>query len=294
MDETDRCYQIKKSRSGWFTDMTINIITIILTAGAIFFAAPSYAEQITLVAFDYPPYMDKSLPGEGLFCELVTAAYKSVGCTVLFKFYPGKRATKYVIDGEVLASLGSERNFTDEDRKKNILQSVRVFSFRTVGFYLKDRFKSIPFATLKDLQGYRLGAIRGASASILFNKYPELNLNFIEVNTMEQMFNKVYYDRSDLVFTVELSGRMFIAKHYPKDQNRWVMTRDSLQNIFGDVVFSKKYPNWEKYLNIFRNGLQIIRNDGTYLRILEKYYGEGKVPVEVTDITQKAYDIPKE
>lgn len=159
---------------------------------------------------------------------------------------------------------------------------------------MKDQNKSITFKTLKDLKGYRIGVIRGASASVLFNKYPELNLDYEEVNTMEQMFNKVYHGRSDIVFTVELSGRMFIAKHYPADQNRWVMTRDVVQGIYGDIVFSKKYPNGERYLAAFKKGFQQIRDNGIYLRILEKYYGKGQVPEWVTDLTQLSYDIPKD
>jgi len=273
--------------------MTMSMITVSLVWVAVMFAASARAEQITLTPFDYPPFMDESLPEKGLFCELVAAAYQSVGYTVSFKFYPGKRSTQYVLDGYVLAHLGSERNFSEEELKNDV-QSVRVFYFRAVGFYLKDRFKSISFKTLKDLQGYRLGVIRGASLSLFFKKYPELNLKVEELTTMEQMFKQVYHNRSDIGFTVELSGRMFFAKHYPNEQDRWVITEDAVQGIFGDVVFSKKYPNSEKYLNALKDGIQRIRDNGTYLRILEKYYGTGKVPDWVTDLTQKPYDIPKE
>ena len=277
----------------WFKGMTMSMMTICLVWVTVMFAAPARAEQLTLTAFHYPPYMDESLPEKGMFCELVAAAYQSVGYTVSFIFYPGKRSTKYVTDGDVLAHLGSEMNFSEEARKNDV-QSVRVFYFRAVGFYLKDRFKSISFKTLKDLQGYRLGVIRGASLSLLFKKYPELNLSVEEVATMEQMFKKVYYDRSDIGFTVELSGRMFFAKYYPDEQDRWVITEDAVQGIFGDVVFSKKYPDSEKYLNAFKEGIQRIRDNGTYLRILEKYYGTGNVPAWVSDLTQKPYEIPKE
>lgn len=238
--------------------------------------------------------MDETLPGKGLFCELVSAAYLSAGYTVTFKFYPGKRAAEYVIDGQILASLGSERNYPEEVRRIGMIRSARVFSFQTVGFYMKDRHRSISFKTLKDLKGYRIGVIRGASASILFSKYPDLNLDFEEVNTMEQMFRKAYHGRSDIVFTVELSGYMFIAKHYPKEQDRWEMTSDILQSIYGDVIFSKKYPDADRYLESFRTGMQRIRDNGTYLHILERYYGTGRVPASVMDVTHKPFDIPKE
>lgn len=253
----------------------------------------AHAEQITLTAFDYPPYMDESLPGKGLFCELVSEAYQAVGYDVSFTFYPLKRSTQYVIDGKALAQLGTEWNFP-EDARKNDVQSVPLFYYRVVGFHLKDKFNAISFKTLKDLKGYRLGVIRGSSDAAILMGHPDLNLKIEHATTMEQMFKIVNAGRNDIGFAVELSGLTFIAKHYPNEQERWVMTEDAIQGIIADVVFSKKYPDVEKYLNAFQEGIQRIRDNGTYLRIFEKYYGAGKVPDVVSDITKEIYVIPKE
>lgn len=271
---------------GWLKSITVSIITI-----SIMGLVPARAEQITLTAFDYPPYMDESLPEKGLFCELVSEAYQSVGYDVSFEFYPLKRSTQYVIDGDALAQLGTEWNFP-EDVRKNAVQSIPLFYYRVVGFHLKDKFNAISFKTLKDLKGYRLGAILGSSDAAILKKHPDLKLE--EVTTMEQMFKKVYADRSDIGFTVELSGLTFIATHYPNEQDRWVMTEDGIQGILAQVVFSKKYPESEKYLNAFKEGIQRIRDNGTYLQVFEKYYGTGQVPDVVSDTTKAIYVIPQE
>jgi ABC-type amino acid transport substrate-binding protein len=223
----------------------------------------------------------------------VSVAYQSVGYKVAFEFYPLKRSTQYVIDGKALAQLGTEWNFPEEARKNDV-QSVPLFYYRVVGFHRKDRFKAISFKTLKDLKGYSLGVIGGSSDAAILMGYPGLSLNVEDVTTMEQMFNKVYAGRNDIGFAVELSGLTFIANHYPNEQDRWVMTEDAIQGILADVVFSKKYPNAEKYLHAFKDGIQRIRNNGTYLRIFEKYYGAGMVPDVVSDISKEMYVIPNE
>ncbi len=281
-----------RRRSGWSKGMTVSMIAVSFICVAVIYAEIAHAEEITLTAFDYPPLMDESLPGKGLFCELVSEAYQSVGYTVSFTFYPLKRSTQYVIDGEALAQLGNEWNFPEDARKQDV-QSAPLFYYRVVGFHLRDKFNTMSFKTLKDLQGYRLGVILGSAVERLMVN-SGLNLHVEAVPTMEQLFKKVYANRNDIGFVVDLSGLASIAKYFPNEQDRWVMTEDAILGIVGQVVFSKKYPEMEKYLNSFNEGVQWIRDNGTYLRVLEKYYGIGKVPGVVSDLSKERYVIPKE
>lgn len=248
------------------------------------------AEKITLTAFDYPPYMNDSLPEKGLFCELVREVYQSVGYEVSFEFYPLKRSTLYVIEGKALAQLGTEWNFPEEARKNDV-RGVPLFYYRVVGFYLKDNIDAFSFKRLHDLKGYRLGAILGSSDAAILGGEPELKLE--TVHTMEQMFKKLSMNRTDIGFAVELSGLDFIATHYPREKDRWMMTEDAVQGILAQVVFSKKYPDAEKYLKAFEEGIQRIRDNGVYHRVFEKYYGVGKVPEVAGDIDREIYVIPK-
>jgi polar amino acid transport system substrate-binding protein len=246
------------------------------------------ADPVTLTAFNYPPYMDESLPEKGLFCELVFEAYRAAGYDAFFQFYPLKRSTQYVIEGKALAQLGTDWNFP-ADARKNDVQSIPLFNYRVVGFYRKDRFKTISFRSLNDLQVYRIGVIRGSSDAATLLEYQSLNVE--EVTTMAQMFEKVHGNRSDLCFAVELSGQFFIAAHYPGEQTKWGMTDDAVQELMAQVVFSKKYPDTEKYQKAFRQGVLLIRKNGVYSRVLRKYYGNR---TSAGDMSRKIYIIPKE
>lgn len=262
---------------------------IVILSYSISFNA-SAEDKVTVSAFDYPPYMDESLPGKGLFCNLAYEAYKAVGYEASFKFFPLKRSTKYVSEGRELAQLGTEWNFPEESRKD--IQAVPMFYYRVVGFYLKDRHREIKFGTLRDLRGYRLGVIRGSSDSAILMKAKELRVE--QSDTMEQLFKALWLDRRDIIFTVELSGLTFIAKNYPNDSERWVMTEDAVQGLVAQILFSKKYPNYGRYLEKFKEGLDLIRENGNYIRVFEKYYGKGRVPEAVKDIDKEIYIIPKE
>ncbi len=261
---------------------------IIFTAFSYSVSFTAYAEKITVTAFYYPPYMDESLPEKGLFCELAYEAYKSVGYEVSFKFYPLKRSTRYVLNGKALAQLGTEWNFPEESRKE--IHPMPMFNFRVIGFYLKDRFNEIKYRTLKDLKGYRIGVIRGSSNSGILRQNKDLHVE--EVNSMEQLFKKLYAYRNDIVFTVELSGLAYLKKNYPDRTDRLVIA-DVIQEMVGQIVFSKKYPDYEKHMNKFEEGLNLIRKNGSYLRVFEKYYGKDKVPPAVIDLVKEVDIIPE-
>lgn len=280
-----------KSAERKLYSLKIVVLGILL---AVFSCAVSFTvsaeEKVAVTAFNYPPYMDESLPGKGLFCELVYEAYKAAGCEASFRFYPLKRSTDYVAEGRELAQLGTEWNFPEESRKD--IHPVPLFFYRKMGFYLKDRFKEIKFKTLNDLKGYRLGVILGSSDSAILMKNKDLQVE--QVSTMEQMFKKLYAGRNDIVFAPELSALSFIKANYPNEIDRCAVTDDVLQDLLGQVVFSKKYPDYGKYLVKFQEGLNIIKNNGKYLKVFEIYYGAGKVPKVVSDISKEVYVIPKE
>lgn len=263
------------------------ILTVLLLSPHV-----AQAEKLILSAFNYPPYMDESMPTKGVFCELVSAAFEAAGYNVVYQFHPLSRSTKYVVEGKLLGQLGTEWNFPEAEREVSIT-SIPLFYYRVVGFYLRDRFEEIRFDSLSDLTNYRLGVIRGSSDAAIIKSSPSLKLNIEEVNRMDQLLKKVDAGRTDIAFMVELSGLYRIAALYPSERNSWKMSQDAIQGIQAHVVFSNEYPNTKIYQHAFAKGLQSIKENGTYTRIFEKYYGENQVPANVADIHRDIYTIPE-
>lgn len=246
-------------------------------------------EEIIITAFDYPPYMDESARPQGLFSELVAAAFEAVNIQVNFQFLPLKRSTSYVLTGKALGQMGTIWNFPPEQH--DLLDTVAIFYYQVVGFYLKDRVKNVQFSSLEDLRPYELGTIRGSSDAAILAQDPLLKVSVMP--TMAHLFQALYQSRRyDLLFTVQLSGLSFIQRHYPKDIDRWQMTQDAVQGLLAQVVFSKQYPDYQRYMHKLQNGLDTIIANGRYQEIFSYYYGGKPVPNTVLALDRPIYNLP--
>ncbi len=246
-------------------------------------------ETIEITAFDYPPYMDEAARPQGLFIELVAAAFNAADVQVNFSFLPLKRSTSYVLSGKALGQMGTIWNFPPAKHEQ--LDTVAIFYYQVVGFYLKDRLSDVSFSSLEDLRPYEIGTIRGSSDAAIFALDPKLKVNIMP--TMANMFQAlVQSKRYDLLFTVELSGLSYIQRHYPNDIDEWQMTHDAVQGLLAQVVFSKKYPDYQKYMHLLQQGLSAIIANGRYMEIFQRYYGDKPVPNTALALDRPIYNIP--
>jgi ABC-type amino acid transport substrate-binding protein len=78
--------------------------------------------------------------------------------------------------------------------------------------------------------------------------------------------------------SLELSGRAIIRKNYPESLSKFTNSKKAIHSISGDIMFPKKD---ESLFNDFKQGLSNIKKNGTYLKILKKYYFEQKIPSEL-------------
>jgi hypothetical protein len=51
--------------------------------------------------------------------------------------------------------------------------------------------------------------------------------------------------------------------------------------ISGNLVFSKKFPKSDVIFADYVKGVDVIRKNGTLLKIIEKFYGKGAKALEV-------------
>lgn len=72
------------------------------------------------------------------------------------------------------------------------------------------------------------------------------------------------------------------------------MAEDILVGLTTHCVFSKQYPRYETYVEKFEEGLKLIKDNGTYFKIFEKYYGKGNVSADIGNIEREDYVLPKE
>jgi len=232
---------------------------------------PDEHRTIQVTTIDYPPLMG---PKEGLMTDLVRAAFSSQSYSVNFVIVPMARIPWSITHSNSDAVLGSILWF----KEKNIIEKI---SFQTIYysgvhfFYRKAQFPAgIAYNKLTELVQYKIGYIQSGSLLKVLeesNIYPQL------VKDLTTNSRKLKTERIDMFIATELGGWGAIKKIYPDKVVQFAMTPRPILDIMGsgDILFPSKSRDVKE---IFEAGFSLLKTNGTYLKILEKYYGKDNIP----------------
>lgn len=232
---------------------------------------PDVHRTVQITTIDYPPLMG---PEEGLMTDLVRAAFNSQSYSVNFVIVPMARIPWSITHSNSDAVIGSILWF----KEKEVIEKI---SFQTIYysgvhfFYRKAQFPAgITYDELTELDQYKVGYIQSGSILRLLNEsgiHPQL-VKDLTTNT-----RKLKTKRIDMFIATELGGWGAIKKIYPDKVAQFAMTPRPILDMMGsgDILF----PNKSRHLKeIFAAGFSQLKDDGTYLKILEQYYGKGHIP----------------
>lgn len=227
-------------------------------------------ETIVVAAFEYPPiYQNGS--DKGLAGDLVVAAFKAANIDVEMKFFPVQRMVQMVSDGQAVCGIGGTVLFSSpEVASKVTVSSVVQYVTQTFMYDARRYPDGITYSDIGDMTGYGIGVLRGSGIM----RFLEMtrNLHLIPNNVHEGSAKQLLLGRVDLWAIVDLTGIMFMRKINPDEAANFRFTQPFNR---GDVsvVFSKKMDPDNKYNDRFRQGLAAIKANGTYMRLMSKYYG---------------------
>ena len=231
--------------------------------------------KIVLGVPESPPYFSEKLNGQGMVCELLTAAFKSQGYDVSYQFVPLARLFVTMSEGKVSGIPYGLGSLTPEDQAK-VVESKPVYLSEYVLFYKKAKFpKGADFKDLSELKGYTVEVKNGNNPIIdlLTSKGLKIDLG----NASDQMFLKLGVDRADFIAIPDLGGLDLIKtlnlKEDDYDYTKFISSSNRT------MMFMK--TGNEKMIAAFNAGYTSIMKNGTYKKILEKYYGTGKIPASV-------------
>lgn len=220
------------------------------------------AETVVLAATDWPPY-EFAKPEDGLRgfdVEVVEAAFNRVQIFTEFEFFPWKRALEMtkrgLYSGIITCSYRPER-------EEFILYSDQL-SQSTYSFFVRRDFKDFEPSSLQEVKGRRVGSVLGY-AQIKWLEDAEAEI--VTSRSEELVFRNLLKGVVDYVFlATEASG--FIAKQLGISQDmRTLKIRENKLYI----CFSKKSKNVEEIAQKFNEGLALVKADGTYKAIHDKY-----------------------
>lgn len=227
--------------------------------------------DVRLSTIEYPPlFQSTKIPGKGygVASDLTQAAFDAVNVSVKFDYIPMARAVGSVITERHPANLGSI-NWFIKDRKDKSVKVVNLFNIGFKLFYKKVRFpKGLDYNRLSELKELQIGNVRGSSTTPVVNK---AGLNIRWLSTLEQNFKMLNADRIDLAVGGETAGWTLIKSLYPNTSYQFAAAEKPIHQVPIGLVFHR---NQQHLINQFNEGIDIILQNGTYMKIVQRYYDE--------------------
>ena len=225
------------------------IITLLL------FTLPLFSQNKTIdITSDY----EKE---GGFILEINKAAFEKMGYTVNISLKPWARALTMVMTGKVEVLFGAK--YTDE-RAEKMAYSPVVATSEMVLFKLKEN--NISYNSMSDLKDYKIG-------TIIYGAYPEIfsNATFLDkvpVSDFQTNIKKLIAKRVDLFIEKKDVVLYSLKTEFPESVNTIDYITTPIEETKYYTCFSKDIPGYEEKLNDFIKGLQMIKNDGTYDKIM--------------------------
>ncbi|ABC28849.1 ABC-type amino acid transport/signal transduction systems, periplasmic component/domain [Hahella chejuensis KCTC 2396] len=251
--------------------MTKKLIRLYLAIILLFTVSisPSYSvgldKKITLLTGDYPPYeIESSKDGlVGYDVEVVNAVFQRAGYEVDIRFFPWKRAINQIESGHV--SGGFSIANTPERRK--ICELSDPISSITPVLAVRADLKEPRPKTLTETLSYRGIGIRGYTFQ---QELASIGAPHTILNTDEQALLFLTKSRADVFYTVKESSQFLVKSMGLENQIQFVRLQDKEVDYFY-VCFSKAWPNYEIYVDVFNKGLKVLKDEGLYDQIHRKY-----------------------
>jgi len=252
---------MKTSNSTKKTTLSIFLFTCIATV----LMTAAYAKPINLVTVEWTPYYGSSLKDGGIVVDISTEAFKKVGYELKVDYIPWKRALIEGAKGD--RYHGVLGGYYSEERSVNYSYSDAITDTSTVLFKRAD--DNISYTTLKDLAPYKVGVMRGAVNGSEFDAATYIKKE--EVTNQSQNIKKLADGRIDLMVGSRKVILNEINNNLPDLVDKIEAINPPLQSQDLHILISKKAPGYEQIIKDFNLGLEKIKADGTYDKLMEKH-----------------------
>ncbi len=225
--------------------------------------------KVTMVTGEWPPFTSQDLEGKGFITEIITAVSNEIGIETEYKFYPWNRCELLVKEGKAFAAFPYSKN---EKRQKIYDYSEPIIRTRDKFYFYKEYHKKDDFTynKLEDLKPYNIAGMAGYYYIELFeNAGMGDNLDYTDNELLA--VKKLIAGRVDLVPLNELNAVQLINKHFPDEADNFNALDNPLTQNELHLIVSRTYPDAEKILVSFNDGLNRIKENGIYESILNKY-----------------------
>ncbi|MCP4119552.1 MAG: transporter substrate-binding domain-containing protein [Desulfobacteraceae bacterium] len=242
--------------------MAVSLTIIVSCAFApALFAQP---KAITLVTDPFEPYYGDRVPNQGFVTEIAREALKRSGYDLTVEFMTWNRAMELSRQGKYAGVLGA---YYSEERNRDFVYSVPIA--RVEVMLMSRKGANIAYTTLEALKAYRIGIIRGYANTDAFDSADFLIKDAVEKN--EQNLKKLITNRVDLVINSRAVLQHVINTAMPWAAQLVEFVEPPLQVKDLHIMFTRKDPNHDTYVNALDRGYGMIKTDGALDKILARH-----------------------
>lgn len=225
---------------------------------------PGAAESLRLAANHWPPFTDRSLPGNGLAADLVSTALSRAGYSSDYIEVPWARVIKGLQQGRydvvLTAWYSAEREVYGQFSDTYLSNRIR---------FLQRRGSDIHFAQISDLYPYRIAVGRGYTYAPAFDN--DTRLNKYEVTDFPLAANMVAAGRVALTVEDELVAHYLLNKQPARVREALVFLPTPLAETPVHILVRRSHPQHAQIVADFNREMAAMRKDGTYQQILQRH-----------------------
>lgn len=237
------------------------ITAVLLTC----FANFVLAKEIIIATGEWAPLTSESFDRNGMCAELTTAAFKEMGISVKYKFYPWKRVWLYMEKGKVDGAIPWMYTPEREDR---VFFSDNIFFGKRGLFYHVEKLPEADRNAANLIKKYEISVI-GADGHIA-----QLKRMGVKVNTVPSIKNGLKMLSRGHIKALFINYYVGWHEVGLLDENEKVLIRAVEYNISdrsNHIIFPKKRKGSADLCAKFNEGLKRIKANGIYDKIINDY-----------------------
>jgi polar amino acid transport system substrate-binding protein len=242
-------------------------------AAILFFASMAAAQNtLRVMTIEYPPFYQDIEGRQGIACDILREALKAENIQVEYVFMPPMRMLRGIGETVTLSGSGGilREKYGDLAISESLLEVRQVFLYDG-----RKHADGVDFETVSALTGYLIGVLEKSGTEEYLRSFAGLRL--VPNSGNEGLARQLEGGRIDLWATVDIAGYMTLSDLFPAERAFFKATK-AFQESGINVIIPLKVESETHYGKLINAGLDTIRKNGTYRKILEGYLGDFESP----------------
>ena len=226
-------------------------------------------DNIRLANGEWPPYLSANLYQHGFASDIVKEAFAAVNIDVEYGFFPWPRSFQYAKSGRGSSKElwhGSVVWVHSVERAKYFYYSEPVMSEQQVLFFLKTKVNN--WSKIEDLQGIHIGGTSHTVYPVFEEAEKKKILTIERAGNYSVLFERLLSGRIDAIPLEKKVAAYFLRTNLTKEKRDLITFAPTIiQNRVFHLILSKKHQNNKALIELFNQGLNKIKLDGTYHKL---------------------------